>query len=286
MEALSVKRILVPYDFSKQAMNALDTAIAISQQQNASVLILHVIDNSRSMLFGLKQIIISPVQDLARIAAENLNMLVKTLSPKHDFAIEYQVEVGIPAFTICKVAWENDSDLVVMGKVRPALKRIFQESVSYKVVKSAPCPVLSIPAERLFTRFKKIVFPVRAMPLMVEKYDLIRSFVRDNGATMVVAGLTSENNEQNYKRVSSSIEAVTGKLLLDGVRFTSRITFCTSISGQLLEISENEEADLIVITCDVGSFLTTFFLEYYTRIVVENASCPVLSIHPDMLASN
>jgi hypothetical protein len=43
---------------------------------------------------------------------------------------------------------------------------------------------------------------------------------------------------------------------------------------------------MIVITSVVSRYLKTFFLEYYTKMIIENASCPVLSIRPDTIQFN
>jgi nucleotide-binding universal stress UspA family protein len=287
MNAFKITKVIVPYDFSRQATNALDTALAIGQQHGAAIVILNVVDNSKSFFLRGRQTFVAPIQELARIANESLNMLVKTLTPKHSFPIGYAVEVGIPAFQICRFAWENDSDMIVLGRrADGGIGRFFSESIHYKIIKNSPCPVLSVPSERLFTKFGKIIFPVRAAPLMLEKYDFVRPFVQQNDSSIIVAGLTGVNDEDTYKRVSRLVDAVTGKLRLEGVPFTSRINFCSSISGQLLEISKHENADMIVITSVTGSYLRSFFLEYYAKMIVGKARCPVLSIRPDMISSN
>jgi nucleotide-binding universal stress UspA family protein len=286
MSGFSINKIVVPYDFSREAMNALDTALVIGQQQCATIVLLHVVGDGSTVFFG-KRSNESVRSELTRFATENLSVLVKTLTPKYAFPIEYSVQIGLAAFEICRYVWENDCDIIVMGKgLKHRVGRIFRESVHSKIVRNCTCPVLLVPSDRLFTRFEKIVFPVRVAPRMLEKYDIVRPFVRQNNSAMVVAGLTGINNTENYNYVSHMVDEVCDKLRMEGVSFTARINFCDSISAQLLEISKGEGADMIVISSLGGSYLRSFFLEYYTRMVTENACCPVLSVRPETIPTN
>lgn len=285
MTESAINRILLAYDFSRQSENALDSAIAIAQQQNAALMILHVVDNSGGFQFSSTDTLTAPLQQLVRLANENLNILVKTLNTRVQCHVEYRVEVGTPAFIICQQAWENDSDLIVIGKsVGNSLKKYFIDTVPAKVIKNASCPVLSIPPERLFTKFKKIVFPVRNAPQMLEKYDVIRPLVQKDSA-MVVTGLTTTNNHDNYRKVTFLVEALEGKLEHDGVRFVTRVDFCDSISDRLLEITKEEAPDLLVITTVVNSHFKKLFLDYYSKMVLNKVNCPVLSVKPEAVAA-
>jgi nucleotide-binding universal stress UspA family protein len=60
-------------------------------------------------------------------------------------AWEVEVAVGPPADTIVRVAQKRDADLIVMGThKRTGLQHMFLGSVAEKVVRLAPCPVLTV----------------------------------------------------------------------------------------------------------------------------------------------
>lgn len=286
MSKFEINKIVVPYDFSTEAMNALDTALVIGQQQGASILLLHVIEKERSWFSGNKESCVSAGHELTRLANEDLNILSKTLSSKYSFPIEYTVLDGeTPSFEICQYAWENDCDIVVIGKSgKRKFGNLFGDPIHLEIMKNCSCPVLLVPAGRLFTRFNKIVFPVRVAPGVVEKYDLVRPFMRTNDAVMVLVGLTGVNNAESYAHVSDMVDTIADKLRLEGVAYTAGINFCNSIPGQLLEICNNENADLIVITTVVNGYLNSSFLDYYSTVIVDRVNCPVLSIRPDIAA--
>jgi nucleotide-binding universal stress UspA family protein len=68
------------------------------------------------------------------------------IKPPDDFIrVEHQLAEGDPATEILKVAEEKHCDLIVMGTHGwTGLNRLLMGSVAEKVVRKAPCPVLTI----------------------------------------------------------------------------------------------------------------------------------------------
>lgn len=162
MKKFMLRKVLVPMDFSKHSLNALDTAITICQQHNASLTLVQVIDNVKVIIHSKREAILGPTTELWRLANEKLNVLTKSLSSMHDIETDYVVEAGVPSQAICEHARCKGFDMIIMGtKHESGFRWKFTETTAYKVVRNSPCPVLSVPSNRLFTRFKKIVFPVR-----------------------------------------------------------------------------------------------------------------------------
>jgi nucleotide-binding universal stress UspA family protein len=287
MKTFSISRILVPMDFSKPSSFALDTAIALSQRQQASLMLLHVVNSASIRIPRTGETTVGPVTELNSLSEEKLRNFCKTLSQKLGIHVDYAVESGVPASVICSYAAIKKSDIIVIGtKKKFGLVRLFKETTTYKVIKNAPCPILSVPATRLFRKFEKIIFPVRAIPNMLDKYDVLRPILNSNSSVLHIAGLTRANDVDEFDDVNAKIETLRRKLQLEQVPYSARIHFCDSISDQLIEISSNEDPDLIVITTRIEYWFKRTFLEYYAKVIVDRAKCPVLSIRPDMLTVN
>jgi nucleotide-binding universal stress UspA family protein len=63
---------------------------------------------------------------------------------------EVEVAVGHPADTIVRVAQQRSADLIVMGTHgRTGLQHVLLGSVAEKVVRLAPCPVLTVRDQRV-----------------------------------------------------------------------------------------------------------------------------------------
>lgn len=283
MKNFLIKKILVPMDFTKQAYNALETAIALALRHGASITLIQVINNTKVVIPPFRNAVLVPVVQLSTLAAENLSVLSRAVTSKHGVAVTYVIEAGVPAHTICTYAERIKCDLIIVG-VKNAfdLKTFFGETMAYKLIKRAPCPVLSIPGRNTFTSFKKIVFPVRSGPKMLDKYEVVRPLLNDGYSSFFLAGLVGVNDADGMRQIRFKMNKLRSRLKLDRIQYTSKIHFCRKMSDRVLKISRSENPDLIVITAMMDRAIGSLLSNYYAKTIVNKSLWPVLSIRPDM----
>lgn len=155
-----MKKILVPFDFSKTAVNALRFAVDIAMQSKGTVYLLHVIE-----LPVINDPVIMPVitfeRDFLKTLRDKATAEFDKAIAKHATAIRVSkhVEFGSPAKTINGFATKENIDLIVMGSHGASgLREIFIGSNAEKVVRNSSIPVL------VFKNYykgpiKNIVFP-------------------------------------------------------------------------------------------------------------------------------
>lgn len=277
-----IKRILVPIDFSPLARNALETAIAISKRQLSAITLIHVVENTY-VLFppeaGGASGALLP--ELVKNANKNLSELAKELRVEHDIVVNHIVQSGNPADEICRWALHKSCDLIVMGTHGVSgLREFFLGSNAYRVVRNAPSPVLTVPGTNQWLDFRKVLFPVRMVPEALDKYDFVRPIIRSNGSSMLVAGLIHKNDPEESTEMNSLVDLVKKKIAEDDVIYKSEIHFTDDVAREVLDISEKEKPDLIVITATLDKSIRNFFMGPYTQNIVNHAHYPVLSIQP------
>jgi nucleotide-binding universal stress UspA family protein len=138
--------ILHPTDFSECAEQARAQAIRLARALGAEVVLLHV--SVEAPLYGEGFLPLSEVrkvfdaqrewatQALEERAAESRGAGIPTLA---------RVLGGTPHEAIVATAKQLGADLIVMGTHgRGALERFFLGSVADRVIRSAPCPVLTV----------------------------------------------------------------------------------------------------------------------------------------------
>jgi len=144
-----VRKILLATDGSDGSLHAARMAGELSSMSDAQVVVLYVAHVPRSYFFtdefGNKVTPEVPMDVMIRRMAEPV--LRKTLSglglPEEKVATE--VQVGEPAEEIVDYARLEQVDLIVMGsRGLSPIKELLLGSVSDKVLRTAPCPVLIV----------------------------------------------------------------------------------------------------------------------------------------------
>ena len=134
--------VLVPYDGSEQADEALD--FAFEEHPDATVTVVHVIDpveagyTSQPTAFGQAEEWFETAKD----DAETMLDAVRERADEAGVPLDTAVEVGRPSRAIVEHADEVGADQIVMGSHgRSGVSRILLGSVAEAVVRRSPVPV-------------------------------------------------------------------------------------------------------------------------------------------------
>ena len=143
---MEIRRILAPTDFSELSKQGLQSALELADAFGAKLLLLYVVEPPPYPVEGIvpSHLGATMLDDLERQATNDLaQMLSETQASNMDVA--RRVVVGIPYRKIVDVAEEEKIDLIVMTTHgRTGLSHLVMGSVAEKIVRTAPCPVLTI----------------------------------------------------------------------------------------------------------------------------------------------
>jgi nucleotide-binding universal stress UspA family protein len=140
------KRILCPIDFSDASRAALETAADLARRFGATLTLLHAYpvpgytfpDGS----FVASSKMLDELADQARRHLEEWKDIAASLGLP---GVEAVTAVGEPAHEIVTWATAHGADLVVVGTHgRTGLTHALMGSVAERVVRRAPCPVLTV----------------------------------------------------------------------------------------------------------------------------------------------
>jgi nucleotide-binding universal stress UspA family protein len=145
---IALKSILVPTDFSDASAGPMKYALALAEAFGARLHILHVLDNALAAWEA--EGLIEPPADYFRTIEESARKRmsqVLTESQKAAFKVHIELRTGSPYAEIVQYADEQHIDLIVMGTHgRGGVAHMLLGSVAEKVVRKAPCPVLTVRA--------------------------------------------------------------------------------------------------------------------------------------------
>ena len=143
-----ITRVLVPLDFSEESDAALEYAAGLAERVGASLHLLHVYEDPMMTSGALAADMYVPISDDLRETlladartrlVERANKLPDRVHPTTD------VYTGPVASAITAFANEQHIDLIVMGTHgRGGMAHLLLGSVAERVVRTAPCPVLTV----------------------------------------------------------------------------------------------------------------------------------------------
>ena len=139
---IALKNILVPHDFSETSESAMKYAVELARMFGAKLHVLHVSERARfEMATELPLGLDLSLEDAIR---ERL-LKIMTTAEQRELKPSFQVQAGTPYAEIVRYAKDAAIDLIVMGTHgRGAVAHAVMGSVAERVVRHAPCPVLTV----------------------------------------------------------------------------------------------------------------------------------------------
>jgi nucleotide-binding universal stress UspA family protein len=139
---MTLRKVLCPIAFEENSMVALNVAKKIAANQGATLVLTHV----APVVMVPMEWTLEPYKAAAEDAQERLQKIAEQLGA--DVKCEIIVRVGDPPQGIIGVAVSTKADLIVMATHgRTGISHFVLGSVAERVVREAPCPVLTIRPE-------------------------------------------------------------------------------------------------------------------------------------------
>ncbi|HUT34058.1 MAG TPA: universal stress protein [Planctomycetota bacterium] len=143
----AVRKVLLTTDFSPYAAQALPCAVGMARDHGAELHVLHVVPTpelTASFDMAGPGFDLALLAELERGAAEQLEKVVPA-ETRQELRVTCAVRRGAAFVEIVRYAREQGIDLIVIATHgRTGLKHALFGSVAEKVVRKAPCPVLSV----------------------------------------------------------------------------------------------------------------------------------------------
>ena len=159
---IAIKKILVPMDLSSACVPAIGYASSLAKDHDAEVVLFHVLPMEamkdhfaggygQGMVFPAE----TPVSVRHQTSVENiyeskkqllLGFLQQKIAPDLHKTVTFRpvVRLGKVVEEIIAAARQERCDLIVMSSHGRSLRRLFGASITERIVRQAPCPVLSM----------------------------------------------------------------------------------------------------------------------------------------------
>jgi nucleotide-binding universal stress UspA family protein len=145
---ITIQKVLVATDFSPVAETALIYGRALARTFDAQLHLVHVVDDFSRFNYAEGAGLLPPSafrEEIARTGREKLESTLGEDDRRELRAVAVLREGHSTAKEIADYARETAIDIIVVGATgRGALDRMLMGSVADKVIRQAPCPVLTV----------------------------------------------------------------------------------------------------------------------------------------------
>jgi len=302
---ISLQRILCPVDLSESSRLATAHAAALAAWYESQLTVLHVFSNvpvfDVAPAIGATPMPPVSLKELDRDAV--LDALRAFVAPVSDHAkIDVQlIEGADPRREILDQATKLKADLLVMGTHgRSGFDHLLLGSVTEKIIRKAPCPVLVVPrhaaaaASAAGPPFKRIVCAVDFSPASIRALAYAIDFAREADAQISlvhVIEMPPELGEYpfaedfNINGIRAAAEAEYLQRLRALIPEDAR-TYCTvstqvsegRAQREILRVAAEEKAEVIVMGVQGRGAVDIMLFGSNAHAVIRGAACPVLVV--------
>lgn len=276
-----MKTILVPTDFSKNALQALNYAIALAKIEKATIILVNAwqivypaSDIEISKEFTKKQLKEAHLSAFAQLKA--LSLKVKASHVPCNFFDKQGTLIKV----ILDLIEKHDIDLIVMGtKGARGLKELFLGTNTVQIMQKVNCPIIIVPKGSTFKGLKRIVYATNYQKSDIIALSQVVALARVLNAEITLLHVADEHYspEEAESILNLFAEKVRNKLHYEHI--TYHILHGNDAKKQLDEYVTRKRADLVVISAPERKLLDHWFSRNIVKIMAYHTKMPLMVFH-------
>ena len=299
---LRLANILATTDLSNESVTGVRYAVALAERVGAAVTLLHVVELPPPQpMPGMQAVMLaSQYSEVAEHARARLKTLARRES-KGAVNLTPLLRTGNSSHGIITAAQKRATDLIVIATLGyTGAKRLLLGSTAERVVRHAPCPVLTVPARITRRRtgkpsrlkLKKILVPIDFSKVSKNALPWATTLAAEFGADLILLHVVEKfpidyllgpelmnrtitplmkQGEAGLKRMAGSLSKSSGLKVSVVVRNGKPFE-------EICRTAQKLSADLIALTTHGYTGLKRVWLGSTAERTVRHSSCPVLVV--------
>jgi nucleotide-binding universal stress UspA family protein len=255
--------IIIPIDFSKQSLNAIKHSYNIARHTHSKLMLLHVYQkDSENNPAELAQ--------LAKTAAAESGLIVETTAVKGDMYQE-----------VDKMAEKIDANMILAG-LEPQVKfRSFMGSGSAsKLIKNAPCPVMTIRGATFNPEWKNILMPFDLTLESREKVPVCIQLAQYYKAEIRIVSVFDPSDQSYENKLLPYMNQVKKFIKEKSVSCTNKSIPAKDVAAAIVDYANKNNCDVIVQMNQRDTTFGEMFSGTMTQKMVDISNVPVITINP------
>jgi len=274
--------ILCPIDFSEESYGVLSYLKYVSHLYEASVVLVHVIENKNPLLQFLKE---SDRKNLTKQIEGRLQGLANELESQYDMTVSYKVVHGAVLESILTLSEELNSSMIILGtKGSHGLKNRITGSTAFRLIREASCPVLSMKLGRSVSVVRSILLPLDTTKETKQKVESAIKFATYFKAKIhLITVVDSENFIENDLAIYQ-LETTQHYIQEKGITCSIKLLQeNASTAKTILTYADEEKIDIIMLMTQQEANIKQWFVGSTAKEIIHHSKIPVLSIAPNIV---
>jgi nucleotide-binding universal stress UspA family protein len=297
---IKISNVLVPIDFSKRSLEAIEFALPLLKEPGAELHLMHVFEPDYPFSSMMALPLVVPELEVGRRVRRHL----KDVANKYSIPLRREnihAVKGRAFEEICRLARERAINLIVMStRGNTGLKHLLLGSTVERVVRYSPCPVLIVRPVgnngKMIKRavgFGKILVPIDFSDCSMKGLEYAKALARQFGSKLVLLNsvalqyfITSdEYTRYDLPLLMQQVEQASRKQMRELIAKTDWNGIEVEPSLQIGHAGQQicaraleHRADMIVTSTHGTTGFKHILVGSTAEYVVRHASCPVLVV--------
>ncbi len=278
-----MKKVLVPTDFSEQAGNALKVANKIAQKSGCEVILMTVIEPTKSFssTSDVSSIEDSIEQKYIQYLVENAEGRMRKLMNEVEFAntnCTTRVEIGNIYKAITEMVMKENVDMLIMGtQGSSGLDEILIGSNTEKIVRTATCPVLTVRNAPESFNGEHIVFATSLKEEQIPSIHKLQTFQKLFDAHIHLLYVITPAAFNTTREINQLKDNFVKKAGLEN--YTFHVYSEANEESGILHFTEDFGVDMIAVATHQRKGWRHFFSGSIAENIVNHARKPVLTFN-------
>ena len=274
-----MKKIIIPVDFSIHSENALQTAAFLAKENNAEIVVVHMLELSNSFINQSDESASQETFFYLKLAEKRFKEFLEK-----DYLSDIKVTPIIKHFKIFseldELAKEENADLIVMGsKGVDGLKEMLIGSNTEKVIRNAHIPVMVIKEQPITKKIEKVVFACDFTDDDVSPYIEAKVFFNKLGSNLQIVYINTpttkfKNSEELEDQMKTFFEKAN-----ESVNSIKEVKIISdySVEKGILYFANVSNADMIAVATHGRKGISHFFEGSISEDIANHSKLPIVS---------
>ncbi|MFH0896270.1 MAG: universal stress protein [Bacteroidota bacterium] len=271
-----MKHIIVPVDFSEEAIGSLEFSLKMARRLESHVIMVYVLEDKNAL--GAKSF-----EEGTAIAEQKFAELHKKFRSSIAPGVEltFKVRRGNIVDEVSKESNHEHASLIMCSSVRlSGFNALYKTNTAYKIIANTKPPVLSFKNDHIPETIKKILVPLDTTPETRQKATTAAEFAKAFHASVEILAMNTSGGKEAQRVLDNYTDQVELYFKDRKIPFHSECVTGSKVIKNMMDHAEKVNADVICIMTEQEVKTSNFLLGSFALQIVNESPVPVLSVRP------